>query len=240
MDRGLGAAPCLHEDRRSQHEDTIDGAIDPTCVPDPMGRDPDGDRLADGGARHPRGRHGAEPDPPRSGGVGGAARVDGQCLQPELRGAPDHRGRARRSLRTPPPVLGRVGSVLGRVGGLRARTRRRLVDRRSRRTGRGFGVDHAARSRTADRGLSAGEARCRDRRVQRDHGSRGGERPTLRRRGRRGHRLALGLLAERSHRAGGDPAGADPHQRELRPRHRPRLRVASGLSRAAHSASSGA
>ena len=90
---------------------------------DPLGRRPDGHRLADGGARHAGGVDGAEHDPPRPRRLGRAAGVDGQRLQPELRRAADDRRGARRPLRAAQPLRRRPGALRGCVGRLRAGAR---------------------------------------------------------------------------------------------------------------------
>src|SRR3954451_7312535 len=56
----------------------------------PMGGRPDRDRFADGRTRHAGGVNVAEHDPTRSGCLDRAAGVDGERLQPELRGAADY------------------------------------------------------------------------------------------------------------------------------------------------------
>src|SRR6476661_2926134 len=66
---------------------------------DELGSGIDGGRVADGGAGHARGLDGAEHDQAAPARLGRAARVDGERLQPQLRGAADNGGRARRSLR---------------------------------------------------------------------------------------------------------------------------------------------
>ena len=70
-------------------------------------------------------------------------------------------GGARRPLRAPAPVRRRPRAVRRGVGGLRARARRRLADRRARRPGCRRGVRDAARAGAAERGLPARAARER-------------------------------------------------------------------------------
>ena len=113
-----------------------------------------------------------------------------------------------------------LGAVRRRLGGLRARARRRLADRRPRRAGRGRGAADAARPGAAERRVPAREARRGDRHLQRDHRPRRGARAARRRRGRPGHQLAVDLLAQRPDRAGRDPARVRADAGELRPRHR--------------------
>ena len=117
-----------------------------------MGGRPDRHRLADGRAGHPGGLDRAEHDPARSGRLGRAARVDGQRLQPELRGVADHRRRARRPLRAPRLLLDRVGPVRRGVGGGCAGAQRRLADR-------GPGGPGGRRGTGADAGSGAPERR---------------------------------------------------------------------------------
>ena len=92
---------------------------------DRMGGRPDRDRLADGRPGHARGVDVAEHDPARSGCLDRGSRVDGERLQPELRGVADHRRRARRPLRAPVLLRDRVGPVRRGVGGERAGAQRR-------------------------------------------------------------------------------------------------------------------
>ena len=189
---------------------------------DRLGRRPDRDRLADGGPRHAGGVDLAEHDPPRSGRLDRGPRVDGQRLQPELRGPADHSRRARRSLRAPGLLRDRAGPVRRGLGGGRARAQRRLPRRGPGSPGgrRGAGADAGADA--ADRCVPAREARRGDRPVQRGHRDRGRARPAGRRRDRRGHRLDVDLLAQRADRPGRDPARAEEDRGELRRRHRSR------------------
>ena len=174
-----------------------------------MGGGVDRHRLAHGGARHARRVDGAEHDPGGSRRLGRAARVDGQRLQPQLRGAADHRRRARRPLR-PPQALRRSGSVCSPSPRRPARSRpTRLADRGARRPGRRRRAADAARPGAAERRVPAPEARHGDRAVQRGHRTGGGQRPARRRRDRRGHRLGVDLLDQRPDRAARDPVGAD-------------------------------
>src|SRR5438876_6035074 len=69
-----------------------------------MGGRPDRDRLVDGRPGHPGRLNRPEHDPARSRRLRPAAGMDGQRLQPELRGAADHRRRARRPVSTIPVV----------------------------------------------------------------------------------------------------------------------------------------
>ena len=111
-----------------------------------LGAHPDRGRIADGGARHARRLDRPEHDPARSGSVDRAARMDGQRLQPELRGAAHDGRRARRPLRPPQPVRRRPRALRGGVGRLRARAHRGLADRRAGGPGCGLGAHRAART----------------------------------------------------------------------------------------------
>ena len=95
-----------------------------------LGRRPHRRRLADGGARHARRGDRAQHHPHRPRRVRRAARMDRQRLQPQLRRAADDGRRARRPLRPAPLLRGRCRALHARVGGLRARARHRLADRR--------------------------------------------------------------------------------------------------------------
>ena len=106
-----------------------------------------------------------------------------------------------------------------RVGGLRARPRHRLADRRPRAAGHRRGVRDAARPRAPERRLPARAARRGDRHLQRHHRARRGQRAARRRRGRRGHRLDLDLLAQRPDRPARRPARAGADGREPRRAH---------------------
>src|SRR4051794_2099256 len=75
-------------------------------------------------------------DPARPGRVARQPRVDGQRLQPQLRGPAHARGGARRPLRTAKAARLRARALRRRVGRVRALARRRLADRRARRPGR--------------------------------------------------------------------------------------------------------
>ena len=186
-----------------------------------MGARPHRNRIADGGPRHARGVDGAEHDPHRHARDRRAAGVDGQRLQPELRGPADHRGRARRSLRPAQAVRDRARALRGGVRSQRAGARCRLADRVARRPGRRIGPDHAAGPRAAERGVPAREAWRGNRHIQRDHRPRGGERPARRRRDRQRARLAVDLLDQRPDRSDLDPVRADQDARGLRAGYEP-------------------
>ena len=205
-----------------------------------MGRRTHRDRLADGGPRHAGGVDVAEHDPTRSGRLARGPRVDGECLQPELRGVADHRRRARRPLRAPGLLRDRVGPVRRGVGCGRAGAQRRLPRRGPGSPGgrRGSGAD--AWFDPADRRLPAREARSGDRHVQRGNRDRRRARPAGRRRDRRGHRLDVDLLAQRPDRPGRDPARPQEDRGELRWRHRPRHSRPVADQRGRASGSSGA
>ena len=171
-----------------------------------MGGRADRDRLADGRPRHARGVYVAEHDPTRSGCLDRGPRVDGERLQPELRGVADHGRCAWRPLRAAVLLRDWVGPVRRGVRGERAGAQRRLPDRSPSSPGGRRGAGPDARSGAADRRVPAREARSGDRPVQRGHRDRGRARPARRRRDRRGHRLDVDLLAQRADRRGRDPA----------------------------------
>ena len=141
--------------------------MDPGRGPDPEGHDhtntgprPRLRRVVHGGARHARRHHRAHHDPPRPRGDDRAARVDGERLQPLLRRAADDRRRARRPLRPPAHVRRRHRALLARLCGVRARTDRRLADRRAHGAGRRrrAGDDARARARRAPPSRPSGAA----------------------------------------------------------------------------------
>ena len=146
--------------------------------------------------------------------------VDGQRLQPELRGVADHRRRARRPLR-PAPACTRSGWACSP----RPRRRRRwpaasgCARRRAGRAGAGAALvltlglalltaAFPPERRGAAIGLFSAVT-----------GIAVAQRPARRRRDRRGHRLAVDLLAQRADRVARDAAGARQIARELRRRH---------------------
>ena len=125
--------------------------------------------------------------------LGRAARVDGQRLQPQLRGAADDRRGARRPLRAAAPVRRRARRCSRGVGGLRARAQRRLADRRARGAGRRRGAGHAARAGAAERRVPARAARLGASGIfSGDHRPRRARRAGDRRRDHPGHRAGSG------------------------------------------------
>ena len=81
--------------------------------------------------------HRAEHDPPAARGLDQRARVDGQCLQPQLRGAAHHRLGTRGPVRAPAPVRRGPGPVRRFLGSLRTGPQYRAADRRPGGPGRG-------------------------------------------------------------------------------------------------------
>src|SRR5829696_2418906 len=116
-----------------------------------MGGRPDRDRFADGRPRHAGGINVAEHDPTRSRCLDRGSGVDGERLQPELRGPADHRRRSRRLLRAPVLLRDRPRSVRRSVGGQCARAQRRLSDRGTGTAGSRRGVAADARPDAAER-----------------------------------------------------------------------------------------
>jgi hypothetical protein len=198
-----------------------EGGTDGRQGNDAVGGSADGDRVADGGSGHACRVDCAQPDPARPRRDGRAARVDRQRVQPELRRAADHRRRAGGPLRASQALRNRPRPVRACLGGRRARAQRRGAHRRARGAGRRVCVDPAARAGAAECGLPAGEARGRDRHLQRDHRHRRRDRPASGWRCRAGNRLAVDLLDQRADRACHDPARPDQDARELRAEGRP-------------------
>ena len=87
---------------------------------------------------------GADHDPRRPPRLGRTARVDGERVQAQPRGAADD-GRGARRRSGGGAVRRRARALRRRVRGLRARADRRLADRRPRRPGRRRGAPHADR-----------------------------------------------------------------------------------------------
>jgi hypothetical protein len=154
--------------------------------------------------------------------VGRAARVDGQRLRPQLRGAADDGRGARRPLRAPARIRVRSGAVCGGLGRVRAGTGRWLVDRGARRAGSRRGIRDAARARPVGRRFPARAATEGARSLCRRERAGRSSRPAVRGRGCRVDFVAVDLLAQRPDRPARDLARPAPDRGELRARHRDR------------------
>ena len=148
------------------------------------------------------------------------ARLDHQRLRAHVCVRDRHRRRARRSARSPPGVLRRLGPVHRGIGGVRAGPNRRTPARRAGGAGTRGGGGDAAVADAPDRRLSARASRrsCRHLGRRRRAGSR--LRTRDRRRDHPGHRLALDLLGQRTDRRGRgvpSPARASRSARASRP-----------------------
>ena len=115
-----------------------------------------------------------------------------------------------------------LGDLHGRVGRGGARAEHRDAGRRARGPGPRRRDRDAADPDAPQRGRPGREARARARRLGRHRRPRRRARPARRRRDRRGHLLAVDLLAERADRPRAGPARAAPPDREPRPDRRAR------------------
>ena len=174
-------------------------------------------RPVHGLARQPRGHHGDPRPAGRPRRVDRAARVDGQRVHPHLRGAAPHGRRARRPVRPAPHVRHRACDLHARLGVRRAGAVDRGAQPRPCDPGRRWRDRHAAHADAAERcGARAQATRARARDLGRRRRACDRVRAGGRRRRRRGHLLAVGLLAQRPDRAGADPARAAAARRVAR------------------------
>ncbi len=174
--------------------------------------------------RQPRRRRRAAVDPHRPRRLDRGARVDRQRLHPRLRRAPAHRLRARRPLRAQAHVPDRRRDLhrLERRRGARSLDRR--PDRHPRAAGHRGRDRHPPHPDPGQRGLPARAAGSGARHLGRDQRPRRRPRPVRRRRDRRGHRVAVDLLAQRADRDRAHPARAEDAHRVPRARSRSRPR----------------